>query len=216
MIRYTPLQAHADFVLIQEGKGEHNKSGARPCSSRRGQGLGDVPGLVGPLLALHRCAATRRPATTLEAGVAAWRLIKAAATGTVAKGGATIDRQGVAGGFVLILVPTITEAEHLLAIVHLGAASGAAAVFPKHPHEEGRIAVKLEVEGALPAQAARAGEHLLTAGQSDVACDGDLKRDPRSLAAATVCLQPEPAWTGGRQLTGKEARELEPDAGRIL
>ena len=145
MVRYMPLWAHAGFISMQEGKGEHNKSGARPCSSRRGQGLGDVPGLVGPLLALHRCAATRRPATTFEAGAAAWRLIKAAAAGTVAKGGATIARRGAAGGFVLLLIPTIAEAEHLLAVVHLGAASGAAAVFPEHPHIEGGIAVELKV-----------------------------------------------------------------------
>ena len=130
---------------MQEGKEEQNKSGTRPCSSPRGQALGNVPGLVGPLLALHRCATTRRPATTFEAGAAAWRLIKVAAAGTVAKGGATIARRGVAGGFVLLLVPTIAKAEHLLAVVHLGAASGATTIFPEHPHEEDRVAVELEV-----------------------------------------------------------------------
>ena len=72
------------------------------------------------------------------------------------------------------------------------------------------------MEGAPPAQAMRAGERLPTAGQSYVARDGDLDRDPRSPAAATVCLQPEPAWTRGRQLVGKEAGELELVAGRIL
>ena len=89
-------------------------------------------------------------------------------------------------------------------------------IFPKHPHVEGGVAIELEVEGAPPAQAARAGERLPTAGQSYVARDGDLDRDPRSPAAATVCLQPKPAWTGGRQLVGKEAGKLEPAAGRVL
>ena len=95
-------------------------------------------------------------------------------------------------------------------------ASGAATVFPEHPHVEGRVAVELEVEGAPLAQAARAGERLPTAGQSYVARDGDLDRDPRSPAAATVCLQQEPTRAGGRQLIGKEAGKLEPAAGRIL
>ena len=122
------------------------------------------------------------------------RLIKAAAAGTVAKGGVTTARRGAAGGFVLLLVPTIAKAEHLLAVVHLGAASGTATVLPEHPHEEGRVSVELKVEGAPPAQAARTGERLPTAGQSNVARGGDLDRDPRSSAAATVCLQPEPAW----------------------
>ena len=52
--------------------------------------------------------------------------------------------------------------------------------------------------------------------QGYVARSGDLDHDPRSPAGATICLQPEPAWTGGRQLVGKEAGELEPAAGRIL
>ena len=117
--------------------------------------------------------------------MAARRLIKAAAAGTVAKRGVTIARRGAAGGFVLLLVPTTAKAEHLLAVVHLGAASGAAIVFPEHPHEEGRVAVELEVEGAPPAQAARAGERLPTVGQNYVARDGDLDSNPRCPAAAT-------------------------------
>src|SRR4051812_46303765 len=125
-----PLRAHIGFILMQEEKGKHKKSGARPCSSRRRQGLGDVPGLVGPLLALHRCVAARRPVATFEAGAAAWRLIKAAAAGTVTKGRATIARRGATGGLILLLAPTIAKAEHLLAFVHLGAASGMMTVFP--------------------------------------------------------------------------------------
>ena len=127
----------------------------------------------------------RRPATTFEAGAAAWRLLVAAAAGAVAKRGATVAGQGAVGGFTLLLTTTIAKAEHLLAVVHLGAAPGAATIFPKHPHIEGRITIVLELEGA---QAARAGERLPTAGQSYVAHDGDLDRDARSPAAATVCL----------------------------
>ena len=94
----------------------------------------------------------------------------------------------MAGGLALALVAAVAEAEHLLAVVHLGAASGATTVFPEHPHEEGPVTVELEVEGAPLAQAARAGERLPTAGQSYVARDGDLDRDLRSPAAAAVCL----------------------------
>ena len=110
----------------------------------------------------------------------------------------------------------IIETEHLLAVVRLGAAPGAATVFPKHPHVEGRAAIELEVEGAPPAQAMRAGERLPAMGQSYVSRDEDLNRDPGSPAAAAVRLQPEPAWTRGRQLVDKEARKLMPVAGRIL
>ena len=39
------------------------------------------------------------------------------------------------------------------AVVTLGATPCAATIFPKHPHVEGGIAVKLEVQGAPPAQA---------------------------------------------------------------
>ena len=72
------------------------------------------------------------------------------------------------------------------------------------------------MEGAQPAQATRAGECLPTAGQSYVVRDGDLDCNPRSPAAATVYLQPEPTWTGGWQLIGEEARELKLVAGQIL
>ena len=78
-------------------------------------------------------------------------MIKAAAAGTVAKEGVTIARRGMVGGFVPLIIPTIAKAEHLLAVVHLGAASGAMTVFPEHPHEEARVNVELEVEGAPPA-----------------------------------------------------------------
>ena len=75
---------------MQEGKEEQNKSGACPYSGPRGQALGDVPGLVGPLLALHGRAATKRPATTFEVGAATRRLVVAATAGAVAGGGAAV------------------------------------------------------------------------------------------------------------------------------
>ena len=75
---------------------------------------------------------------------------------------------GTKGGFALIFITTIAKAEHLLAVVHLGAAPGAATIFPKHPLIEGRITVVPEMEGAPPAQAARGGECLPTVGQSYV------------------------------------------------
>ena len=129
-----------------------------------------------------------------------WRLVVATIAGVVAGGRAAIagrDAVGTKGGFALILVTTVAKAEHLLAVVHLGAAPGAATIFPKHPYVEGRITVVHEMEGAPPAQAARAGERLPTAGQSYVARGGDLDRDLRSPAAATICLQPEPTCTRG-------------------
>ena len=103
---------------------------------------------------------------------------------------------GTKGGFALILVMTIIMDEHLLAVVDLRAAPGAATIFPKHPHVEGCITIVLEMEGAPPAQAAHVGERMPTTGQSYVARGGDLNHNPRSSAAATVCLQAEPTWTG--------------------
>ena len=76
------------------------------------------------------------------------------------------------------LVTAVAEAEHLTTVVVLRAAPDAATIFPEHPHIEGRIAIVLEVEGAPPAQAARAGKRLPAAGQGCVARDGDLDRDP--------------------------------------
>src|SRR4051812_14706462 len=98
MVRYTPLRAHAGFVLMQEGKEEQKKGGARPYNSPWGQALGDVSGLVIPLLVLHGCAARKRPSNTFEAGTAARRLVVAATAGAVAEGGATIAGRGAAGG----------------------------------------------------------------------------------------------------------------------
>ena len=68
------------------------------------------------------------------------------------------------GRLALILATTVTKAEHLLTIVRLGAAPGAATIFPKHPHVEGRITVIIEMEGAPLAQAAHGGECLPTTG----------------------------------------------------
>ena len=102
------------------------------------------------------------------------------------------------GKLAFVLAATITKAEHLLTVIRLGPAPGAATIFPKHPHIEGRSTIVLEVEGAPPAQAARAGERLPAAGQGYVTRGGSLDRDPRGLTAATIRLQPEPAWTRGR------------------
>ena len=55
------------------------------------------------------------------------------------------------------LVAAVAKAKHLTTIVFLRAAPDAATIFPKHPHIEGRSAIVLEVEGAPPAKAARAG-----------------------------------------------------------
>ena len=91
-----------------------------------------------------------------------------------------------------LLVMTIAKAEHLVAVVVLREAPDAATIFSKYPHEEGRVAVVLEVEGVPPTKAARAGKRLPAVGQGYVARDGDLNRDLRSPAAAAVRLQPEP------------------------
>ena len=148
-----------------------------------------------------------------------WRLVVAAAAGAVTGGRAAVpggDTVTAEGRLALILVATITKAEHLLTVVRLGAAPGAATIFPKHPHIEGRSTIILEVEGAPPAQAARAGECLPAASQGYVARGGSFDRDPRGLAAATIRRQPEPTWTRGRQFIDKEAQKLEPVAGRVL
>ena len=94
----------------------------------------------------------RRPATVFKAGTAACRLVVAVTAGAVAGGRAGIagrDAVGTKGGFALILVMAIAKAEHLLAVVHLGAAPSAAIILPEHPHIEGRVTVILEMEGVL-------------------------------------------------------------------
>ena len=89
-----------------------------------------------------------------------------------------ISNTSAEGKAILTLVTTVTKAEQLAAVVVLGAAPDAPTVFPEHPHVEVRIAVVFEVEGASPAQAARAGKRLPAAGQGCVARDRDLDRDP--------------------------------------
>ena len=126
----------------------------------------------------------RRPTATFEMGAVARRLVVAATAGAVAGGRAAVAGRGTVaaeGRLALILVTTVTKAEHLLIVVRLGAAPGAATIFPKHPHIEGRSTIVPEVEGAPPAQAARAGERLPAAGQGYVARGGSLDRNPRAL-----------------------------------
>ena len=82
----------------------------------------------------------KRPTAAFEAGAVAWRLVVTAAAGAVAGGRAAVagrDVVGTKGGFALILVSTVAKAEHLLAVIHLGAAPDLATIFPKHPHVEG-------------------------------------------------------------------------------
>ena len=88
-------------------------------------------------------------------------------------------------------------------------------IFPKHPHEKGRSTIVLEVEGAPPAQAARAGKCLPAAGQGHVPGDGDLHRDLGSPAVAAVHLEPEAARSASREFVGEEAGKLDPAAGRV-
>ena len=144
---------------------------------------------------------TRRPAATFEAGAATRWLVVATAAGAVTGGRAAVagrDAVVAEGRLALILVMAVAKAKHLLVVVRLGAAPGAATIFPKHPHVEGRVAVLLEMEGAPPTQAARTGKRLPAVGQGYVARDRDLNRDRGSSAAAAIRLQPEPAWTCGR------------------
>ena len=61
------------------------------------------------------------------------------------------------------------------AVVVLRAAPCVATIFPKHPHVEGGITVKLEVQGAPTAQATRVGKRLPTAGQDQAPGRGDLQ-----------------------------------------
>ena len=80
----------------------------------------------------------RRPATIFEAGTVAGRSRHywSCRWGRAAIAGR--DAVGTKGGFALILVAAVAKAEHLLTVVRLGATPGAATIFPKHPHIEGR------------------------------------------------------------------------------
>ena len=59
-----------------------------------------------------------------------------------------------------LLVTAVAKAEHLIAILVFMAAANTAAMFSKHPHVEGCIAVIIEEEGAPPAQTTRTGKRL--------------------------------------------------------
>ena len=110
-------------------------------------------GSAGPLLALHLGTATRRPAATLEAGAAMWRLVRATTAGAVAEGRTAVTGRAAAcaeGKAILTLITAVAKVEHLLTVIVLGVAPDAPAVFSEHPHVEGHVAVVFEVEGAPP------------------------------------------------------------------
>ena len=102
--------------------------------------------------------ATAGGAAVLRGAAEAWRAANAA---------------GHAPAFIFI--STIVEAGHPAAVIVFGAAPNMAAVFSERPHVEGGITVELEMQGAPPAQATRAGKHLPTAGQGHIPDDGDLQ-----------------------------------------
>ena len=83
------------------------------------------------------------------------RGLVAATTGGVAvrRGAAEAWRVANAAGHApaFIFVPTIAEARYPAAVIVFEAAPSTAIVFPEHPHVEGGIAIKLEVQGAPPA-----------------------------------------------------------------
>ena len=116
---------------------------------------------------------------------------------------------------VTIFVLVSAGAGQAAAVVVFRATPGTATVFPEHPHVEGGVAIKLEVQGAPPAQATHEGKRLPAACQSPIPRNGDLQRSPGGPAAATICLKPEAAPSAGRQFTYEEMGELEPGAGRV-
>ena len=56
---------------------------------------------------------------------------------------------GAEGDPAFTLVAAVAEAGHLTTVVVLRATPEGTAIFPEHPHIEGRVAIVLEVEGAL-------------------------------------------------------------------
>ena len=89
-----------------------------------------------------------------------------------------------------IFIRIIVGAGYPAAVIVFGAAPNAAAVFSEHPCVEGGVAVKLEMQGAPPAQASCAGKRFPATGPGHVPGDGDLQRGLGGSAAATVCLKP--------------------------
>ena len=90
------------------------------------------------------------------------RLVAATAGGAAVRRGVTeawrtVEAAGPAPAFIFI--PTIAEVGRLATVVVFGAA-----IFSKHPHVEGGVSIELEVKGAPPIQAARAGKRLPAAG----------------------------------------------------
>ena len=108
---------------------------------------------------------------------ARWLVTAAAGGAIVRRGAAEAWRATDAADHVptFVFISAIAEAEHPVAVIIFGVAPNAAAIFPEHPHIEGGVTVKLEMHGAPPAQATRAGKHLPAAGQSDGPGDGDLQ-----------------------------------------
>ena len=100
---------------------------------------------------LYRRVAAGRPATILIVSLATWRLVVAAAAATFTGGGAVATGQATVvakSDLAHGVVAAIVKAQLVIAAAVLMAAPCTAAVFPKNPHVEGRVAVKLEVQGA--------------------------------------------------------------------
>ena len=76
---------------------------------------------------------------------------------------------------VAIFILVRARARQAAAVVIFRATPGTVTVFPEHPHVEGGVAVKLEVQDAPPAHTTRAGKRLPAAGQSRIPDDGDLQ-----------------------------------------
>ena len=107
--------------------------------------------------------------------------VPAAAAAATAVGGAAAARSSAAvakGKLTLVVVAAIAKGKLIVVVVVFREAPRTAAVFPEHPHIEGRKAVVPEVEGAPPTQAPHTGKRLPTAGPGHVACGGDLDPNP--------------------------------------
>ena len=76
---------------------------------------------------------------------------------------------------VAIFILVRARAGQAASVVVFRATPGTATVFLEHPHVQGGVATKLEVQGAPSAQATRAGKRLPAACQSPVPRNGNLQ-----------------------------------------